>query len=116
MTAKQSIIAECRRCCGGAGNWKSVCASYDCPIHFSQPKGASVRKIKAFCLQCVPERSVFGVKACEGKYLDGKICDLHPYRNGKNPNRAKRVWTAEQRSEASQSFARNLGRDIPKAV
>ena len=106
MTAKQSITAECRRCCGGTGNWKSVCASYDCPIHFSQPKGSSVRKIKGFCLQCVPERSVFGVKACDGKYHDGEICDLLPYRNGKNPNRKKRQFSDAERDAMRSRLVR----------
>lgn len=116
MTAKKSINIECKRCCNEAANWRAVCASYDCPIHFSHTKGSSVRKIKEFCLQCVPEKSVFGVKACDGKYFDGSICVLLPFRMGKNPNRKKRQLTDVERSAMRLRLAKKPLSGSPTVV
>ncbi|MBT9175540.1 MAG: hypothetical protein DDT22_01220 [candidate division WS2 bacterium] len=107
MTAKQAINQECRRCCGGANDWRSVCATPDCAIHFTKRKGSSVQKIKKFCLKCNPKQRLQGVRECDGRYFDGSICVLHPFRLGKNPNRPKRVFTAEQRAVMRLNLSKN---------
>jgi hypothetical protein len=107
MTAKQAINTECRRCCGEAAQWRNVCASDECPIHFTRDRGSSVRRIKEFCIKCNPKQTLQGSRECDGLYFDGSTCVLHPFREGRNPQRPKgRVWTPEMRDIARRRFAR----------
>ena len=83
MTPKKAVMAECRRCL----NVKAFrgCADEMCKLNDTSL--SPVKRIKAHCLTCCPEKSIYGVKACDGKYFDGTICVLHVYRLGKNPKR-----------------------------
>ncbi len=52
-------------------------------------------------MACVGESMLANVAACSGKVLNtaNRICPLHPFRFGKNPNRpkSKKVWTEEEK-------------------
>jgi hypothetical protein len=110
MTARQAINTECRRCCGDARDWRNVCASPDCPIHFTRETGSSVRRIKDFCIKCNPKQTLQGSRECDGLYFDGSVCVVHVYREGKNPQRPKgRAWTSEMRDVQRQKFLKNIG-------
>ncbi|MBT9165330.1 MAG: hypothetical protein DDT23_01347 [candidate division WS2 bacterium] len=115
MTARQAIEQECKRCCGEAWNWRSICAIPNCAIHFTKRRGSSVQKIKKFCLKCNPKQNLQGIRECDGKYFDGLICVLHPFRFGKNPNRPKRVFTTEQRAAMRLNLSKNIGRGASTA-
>ena len=53
-----------------------------------------VKAIREFCLNCV------GGVSSEVKLCPSTKCALHPFRFGKNPYRAKREMTEEQRNAA----------------
>ncbi len=53
-----------------------------------------VKAIRAFCLDCC------GGSASDVKDCTSKICQLKPFRFGKNPYRTKREMTEEQRERA----------------
>lgn len=60
-----------------------------------------VKAIRAKCLDC-----------CCGQQLEVKLCPtekcaLWPFRFGKNPYRAKRELTEEQRAEIAERFMKN---------
>jgi len=65
------------------------CSSEDCKLNDFNL--SFVKRIKSHCLDCVPEQSVYGVKACNGKILNPvpHICPLHEFRLGKNPKRVE---------------------------
>lgn len=59
--------------------------------NYEAHKTSPLKAIRAKCIDC-----------CVGNVAEVKLChitecDLHPYRMGKNPFRAKRVVTDEQR-------------------
>ncbi len=113
MTAKQAINTECRKCCGDAKQWRDVCASPDCAIHFTREIGSSVRRIKEFCIKCNPEQNLQGSRECDGRYFGGSVCALHPFRLGRNPERPKRVWTDKQREAQRLFLLRTLSSKRP---
>lgn len=105
MTAAQAVKAECRLCC----NTKVFhgCASETCELNNKAAHKGTLRMIKAHCLTCVPEGSSYAVNNCDGEiYSQGSIakCNLYPFRMGKNPFRAKREYSDEQRAEMRRSF------------
>lgn len=103
MTPKKAILVECRRCLNTQA-FKG-CESSLCKLNVTSLK--PVKKIKAYCLTCCPEQSIYGVKLCDGKYMDGSTCILHPFRLGKNPRRqAAGVKNAEQRGLLGFKFER----------
>lgn len=103
MTPRKAIAAECRQCVN-TQTFKG-CASEVCKLNRASLK--PIKKIKAHCLTCCPEQSIYGVKSCDGKYIDGSNCVLHPFRLGKNPRRqAAGVKNAEQRGLFSFKFER----------
>ncbi len=90
MTAKQAIINECRWC-NNSLEFRG-CVSESCELNNIEIR-SSVKRIKAHCLTCVPSQSYQGVESCDGQvanFDDGRICPLHPFRFGKNPNRKPR--------------------------
>jgi hypothetical protein len=48
---------------------------------------SNLKRIKAHCISCVPERTLKAVRECTVKLFNGKTCPLHFYREGKNPKR-----------------------------
>lgn len=88
MTPARSIRLECR--------WCSNCKSVDCISKVCKLKDVSLshlKRIRAHCLDCVETRQE--VKECTGKLLyEDRLCYLHPYRFGKNPNRKPSVNTS----------------------
>ena len=96
MTAAQAIHKECRAC---TGNARSKCISATCKLRPENFKyRSSVKRIAAHCRECAISdsgRSLKAVKYCTGQLLrengNGKMCWLHPFRMGKNPNRPKRA-------------------------
>jgi len=97
LTAAQAILKECWSC---IGNSRSKCASRVCKLRPENFKcRSSVKRIRAHCLDCaaldIGETPAHAVKTCIGKLLrengNGKMCWLHPFRFGKNPNRPKRT-------------------------
>ena len=58
-----------------------------------------VKAIREFCLDCCGDSPSF-VKECTAVN-----CALYPFRFGKNPYRAKREMTDEQREAAKQRLA-----------
>lgn len=62
----------------------------------NKPKTNPVKAIRAHCLECCCGSSE-EVKKCPVDY-----CPLYPFRFGKNPYRAKRELTEEQRAAASE--------------
>lgn len=78
MTPGQAIRLECQWCIGK----RHKCYSLICEL--SNRAMSMLNRIKAHCLDCVETRQ--NVKDCTGKLLfEDKICNLHPYRMGKNP-------------------------------
>lgn len=59
-----------------------------------------VKTIRAFCIDCC------GGSTNEVKLCTAPKCALYPFRLGKNPYRAKRVMTDEQRAEAKERLAK----------
>ena len=98
ITAKQAINRECRDCCNTT-YWKSVCNSDTCALSEAREFKTAVRRIKAHCIECNTQKTVYGVAVCGGDKLIGgatgqpHICHLFPFREGKNPYRAKRVYS-----------------------
>jgi hypothetical protein len=80
MTPTKAIKAECRVCKNGH---IYECKSVDCKLNLKSL--SPLKRIKAHCISCVPEQSIYGVKGCTGRLLNGNICPLHPYREGRNP-------------------------------
>jgi hypothetical protein len=80
MTPAQAIKREFRSCKGGQlfRCESKVCALYrpDRPLP----------KIKVHCRECAGDDYP---KECTGRLLDGSICNRHPFRLGKNPNRRR---------------------------
>lgn len=103
LTPKKVIAVECRRCLNVQA-FKG-CISESCKLN--DISLTPIKKIKSHCLICCPEQSVYGVKSCDGKYTDGSICILHPFRLGKNPRQvAAGVKRAEQRGLFGFKFQR----------
>jgi hypothetical protein len=87
MTPKKAIREECGWCC----NAKTFagCSSELCKLNDTEL--TNMKKIKAHCINCVPEHSYNAVKNCTG-YVDNPTphqCTLHPFRLGKNPRRVE---------------------------
>ena len=82
MTPAKAIDVECRQCMN-TPNRKADCGSEICKLN--DARLSKLKKMKAHCITCVPEQSIFGVQSCTGKLMDGTICLLHPYRLGHNP-------------------------------
>ncbi len=123
MTAAQAIKRECRDCIGTV---QANCASATCKLHPSAYRcRSSVKRIKAHCLECAAKDagSVHqAVRDCTGHLLrgngNGKMCFLHPYREGHNPDRPKRTSIPPQFSGRTpcQSVFRAVGSTIPAQV
>jgi len=62
------------------------CTSEECSLN--KPGLTALKRIKSHCLKCVPEQSIYGVRACTGEILNPEphICPLHPFRLGTNPH------------------------------
>lgn len=58
-----------------------------------------VKAIRKFCLECC------GGSSSEVKHCSSINCNLHPFRFGKNPYRAKRELTEEQKKAAKARLA-----------
>lgn len=86
MTPKKAIHNECCWCMNTQRF--NGCSSDVCKLNYISM--TYVQRIKANCLTCCPEQSIFGVQGCDGKisnFNQGRICPLHPFRLGKNPSR-----------------------------
>lgn len=99
LTPKQAILAECRYCMNSTvfhGCSSEVCKLNDISMKHS-------KRIKAHCLNCIPEQSIYGVKVCDGKVLNPEphICYLWEFRLGKNPKKV----------EAGQITMKNAGQE-----
>lgn len=96
LTPKGAILVECRWCQNTPvfhGCVSQVCKLNDKSLSYT-------KRIKAHCLTCTPEQSVYGVKACTGEvsnFNEGRNCPLYAFRLGKNP----------ARQEASRKRAEN---------
>jgi hypothetical protein len=105
MTPSRAIEMECRRCLGYEGKTKkSDCDSMTC--HLNDRSTTSLKRIKAFCIECVPEQSIQGASKCSGiiGYAATGKCLLHPFRLGKNPN--PRMKLSPGRAENLRPFER----------
>ena len=83
MTPSKAIRAECRICMNSEvlrRDCNTTCKLKDLSL-------TALQRIKAHCLDCIPEHSLKGVQVCSGILLNGKTCPLHPYRHGHNPKR-----------------------------
>jgi len=92
ITPTQAIKSECRYC----GQTKNFHGCASTVYKLNDMSLTPVKRIKAHCLTCVPEQSIFGVKRCDGRggILKPRMCPLYPYRMGKNPNRKGRPGIA----------------------
>lgn len=79
ISPEQAINKECRSCMNGPF---SVCKDTDCPLKNDKLK--PLKRIQNYCLRCVPEQNMNGVKQCNGEILNPEIhmCSLHPFRLG----------------------------------
>jgi len=86
MTPRKAIKQECCFCMNTPVF--HGCSSETCQLNNTEL--SNLQKIKAHCIDCVPEHNVKGVRGCTGKVTSPTphICPLHPYRLGKNPKRA----------------------------
>jgi hypothetical protein len=87
MSIKASIKAQCDFCLNRQKGERHInCHSAACKLN--DLSLTPLKRIKAHCLECVPESNLRSVRDCTGKLLNGRTCSLHFYRGGKNPNRA----------------------------
>jgi hypothetical protein len=86
MTPREVIILECQYCQNA--NRSGKCQSTFCFLNNATL--TTLKRIKAHCLTCVPDQNREGVQACTGMVIGSRprMCPLHPYRMGHNPNRA----------------------------
>jgi hypothetical protein len=98
MTPKTAIKKECKYC---KNNLQFECYSEACQLNNHEL--VPLKRIKAYCITCVPEQSLQGVRKCNGKILNPipHICPLWSYRFGKNPKRKGRTkeWMDKIRDE-----------------
>lgn len=66
----------------------------------SAERTSPVKAIRAFCIDCC------GGAASEVKTCTAPKCALYPFRMGKNPYRAKRELTDEQREAIAERLAK----------
>lgn len=66
-----------------------------------------VKAIHAKCVDCC-----CGSEA-EVKLCPCENCPIHPFRLGKNPYRAKREYTEDERKQMAERFAKALGKRQP---
>ena len=69
-------------------------------IEDGKPITNPVKAIRAFCIDCC------GGSSNEVKLCTAPKCVLYPFRLGKNPYRAKRELTEEQRAAAAEHLAK----------
>ncbi|MHB8783774.1 MAG: hypothetical protein ACYDAX_10220 [Desulfobacteria bacterium] len=105
ITPVQAIKRECRTCKGGK---VFRCESKACALNKSG--GPSLRKIKAHCRECNGDDHP---RECPGRLLDGAVCNLHPFRLGKNPNARKRTLSPEHRQKAIAVLAKHRRESCP---
>jgi hypothetical protein len=87
MSITALIKAQCDFCINRQkGERRIKCHSAACKLN--DLSVTPLKRIKAFCLECVPEGNLKAVKECSGRLLNGCSCSLHFFRLGKNPNRA----------------------------
>lgn len=62
-----------------------------------------VKVIRRYCLEVCGGGSAKNVTECQGDKMITP-CPLYPFRQGKNPYRAKRVMTEEQKALLRENF------------
>ena len=89
MTPLKSILKECKYCMNGILNARGKCNSDICKLSLHNEFKSNLRRIKAHCIDCIPEQSIFGVQKCDGKILNPEphTCPLWPFRLGHDPKR-----------------------------
>lgn len=82
MTPTKAIKLECSHC---KNDFKFQCENKVCRLN--NKKLFTLKRIKSYCLTCVLDQNIRGVKNCDGKVLtpEPRICPLHPYGLGHNP-------------------------------
>ena len=110
MTPKQAVRKMCVQCvqspyqvanCGGdrmlgtGGDENHVCYFFPYRMGDGRPKVKTIRK---FCLECMGGNKAL-VSGCTTT-----SCPLHPFRFGKNPNRARTAKNPEINHDAEASF------------
>ena len=110
MTPLKAIRRHCLYCMGGSYQLVRECPAVNCPLYPLRSgrgvKGVrSLKQIRRMCLDCVAG-SPSEVKACKGAFLDGEVCPLHPYRLGRNPNRAG-IGGSFQKNHAAEKRVSN---------
>jgi hypothetical protein len=65
LTPEQAIEKECHWCMNGRD---AECRYIDCPL--KNGKLNPLKKIRDYCLSCVPEQDMNGVKQCTGEILN----------------------------------------------
>lgn len=85
MTPTKAIKQECRFCNNVPKS--IICDSKHCQLNNREL--STLRRIKAHCMECVPEKTLAAVRECSGKVFgaDPHTCFLHIYREGHNPKR-----------------------------
>ena len=128
LTPLQAIRQKCLWCCDGATHEVALCPAKVCPIwpfrfgrkptaeiiadqgdtplhplewrikaaHFHADRHSALRAIKRKCLDCS------GAAKSEVRNCAFKDCALHPFRQGKNPNR---TYSSDERARRSQHLA-----------
>lgn len=94
LTPLKSIRKECLYCMGGSFKLVAECETITCGLWSYRmgriEPGADrrlLRVIRQFCLQCVGSSDE--VRKCNGKMLEGGVCNFHPYRRGKRIQKHK---------------------------
>lgn len=62
-----------------------------------------VKAIHAFCIECMGENP----RNCIASETSSLPCPLYPFRNGKNPFRAKHEMTSEQKAAMVERLTKN---------
>ena len=89
ITPAKAIRMECKYCMGtyetNIDAYKR-CKSRICKLN-DYEISSTLRRIKAHCISCIPEHSIFGVQKCNGEILNpvSHLCPLHQFRLGHNP-------------------------------
>lgn len=83
ITPKKAILLQCRYCLNTTVF--RGCDSVTCKLN--DDTLSNLKRIKAHCMDCLGAPNSFAVRQCDGKFMSGDICSVHPFRLGHNPNR-----------------------------
>ena len=89
ITPLQAIQKECRYCHNSTQYNRANCNSELCKLSLLNDFKSNLKRIKSYCIACIPEQSLQGVRKCDGKILNPEphLCPLRSFKLGKSLKR-----------------------------